>query len=376
MIFQRAIRRELLNTVGAVFTVLFTIVVTVMLIRVLADAAAGKIAPTDVAAMLGFAALGYLPVIVSLTGFISVLTVISRSYQESEMVIWQASGLSLFRWIRPILAVGLPMIIVTAVLSIWLTPWANRNSAEYKERFQHREDLARVSPGRFQESANGDKIFFVEGVIDDLSKLRNVFVREVGQRDATISAEEGSITRGESGEKLLQLLHGRRYENITATKEVRIVEFERYSVVLSQGERGLGENKSARSIKTIQLLEQPTSANLAELLWRVSMPVMCLLQMLIAIPLGFVNPRRGRGLSLSIAVLLAVTYFNTIGILQGAVIREKVSFWAALWPIHLSVFFLSILFLLWRDNTSSRTHPARLLGAARHWFVGLRNSVS
>jgi lipopolysaccharide export system permease protein len=98
--------------------------------------------------------------------------------------------------------------------------------------------------------------------------------------------------------------------------------------------------------------------------------------MLIAIPLGFVNPRRGRGLSLSIAVLLAVTYFNTIGILQGAVIREKVSFWAALWPIHLSVFFLSILFLLWRDNTSSRTHPARLLGAARHWFVGLRNSVS
>jgi lipopolysaccharide export system permease protein len=44
MIFQRAIRRELLNTVGAVFTALFTIVMTVMLIRILGDAAVGKIA--------------------------------------------------------------------------------------------------------------------------------------------------------------------------------------------------------------------------------------------------------------------------------------------------------------------------------------------
>ena len=375
MIFQHAIRRELLNTVGAVSTVLFTIVMTVMLIRILADAAAGKIAPTDVAAMLGFASLGYLPVIVSLTAFISVLMVISRNYQESEMVVWQASGLSLLRWIRPVFGVGIPMIVITAVLSIWLTPWANRNSAEYKERFQHREDVARVSPGRFQESAIGDKIFFVEGVVDDLSKLRNIFVREIGRRDATISAEEGAITRGASGEKLLQLFHGRRYENMPATKEVRIVEFESYSLLLSQGEREFGENKSARSLKTVQLLEQPRSANLAELLWRVSMPVMCLLQMLLAIPLGFVNPRRGRGLNLSIAVLLAVTYFNAIGILQGAVIREKISFWVALSPIHLSVFFLSIVLLLWRDNTNRRTHPARLLGSARSWFVGLRNST-
>ncbi len=58
MIFQRAIRRELLNTFAAVFTTLFTVVITVMLIRILGDAAAGKIAPSDVAAMLGFATVG------------------------------------------------------------------------------------------------------------------------------------------------------------------------------------------------------------------------------------------------------------------------------------------------------------------------------
>ena len=97
MIFQRAIRLELLNTTGAVFTTLFTIVITVMLIRILGDAAAGKVASADVVALLGFSTLNYLPVILTLTIFIAVLSVVARSYQDSEMVVWFASGLSLMQ---------------------------------------------------------------------------------------------------------------------------------------------------------------------------------------------------------------------------------------------------------------------------------------
>lgn len=374
MIFQRAIRRELLNTVGAVFTTLFTIVMTVMLIRILGDAAVGKIAPTDVAAMLGFASLGYLPVILSLTAFIAVLTVVARSYQDSEMVVWLASGLSLRQWIGPVLGVGMPMVVITAVLSIWLTPWANRNSSEYKERFQQREDVARVSPGKFQESASGDKMFFVEGVADDLSKVKNVFVREAGQRDGVVSAEEGTVSISETGEKTLQLFRGRRYEGEPGTAEIRVVEFERYVLVLSQSERDLASSKAARSLTTRQLIEEPTPSNLSELLWRTSIPVMCLLQMLIAIPLGFVNPRRGRGLNLMIALLLAITYSNVVGILQGSVAGNRVSFVSAFLVIHGFVFLLSILLLYWRDNTNSRWHPARLLGSLRNLLFSVRGA--
>jgi lipopolysaccharide export system permease protein len=374
MIFQRAIRRELLNTVGAVFTALFTIVMTVMLIRILGDAAVGKIAPNDVAAMLGFASLGYLPVIISLTAFIAVLTVVARSYQDSEMVVWLASGLSLRQWIGPVLGIGVPMVLMTAVLSIWLTPWANRNSTEYKERFQQREDVARVSPGKFQESASGDKMFFVEGVADDLSKVKNVFVREAGQRDGVVSAEEGTISVSDTGEKTLQLFRGRRYEGAPGTLEIRVIEFERYVLVLSHSERGLASSKAARSLTTLQLIEEPTPANLSELLWRASIPVMCLLQMLIAIPLGIVNPRRGRGLNLMIALLLAITYSNVVGILQGSVAGGRVSFSMAFWLLHLSVFLLSLLLLYWRDNTNSRWHPARLVGSLRNLFLSLRGA--
>ena len=365
MIFQRAIRRELLQTVGAVFTTLFTIVITVMLIRILGDAAAGKIAPTDVAAMLGFASLGYLPVILSMTAFISVLQVVARSYQDSEMVVWFASGVSLTRWVRPVLTVGAPLVIMTAVLSIWLTPWANRSAAEYKERFQRREDIARVSPGKFQESSSGDKIFFVEGVANDASKVSNVFVREHGNRDTVVAAEEGTMEVSADGQRKLELFRGRRYDGAPGDKDFRTVEFRKYSVLMSSSDTELRENTAARSLTTRQLVELPTPANLAELLWRIAIPLMCVLQMLLAVPLGFVNPRRGRGLNLMIALLLAITYNNLIGVLQGGVATGRMRFGMSWWPIHVAVLLLVVLLFFWRNNTNSRWHPARVLGLLR-----------
>jgi lipopolysaccharide export system permease protein len=40
--------------------------------------------------------------------------VVTRSYRDSEMVVWFASGLSLTRWIWPVLSFGLPLVLATA----------------------------------------------------------------------------------------------------------------------------------------------------------------------------------------------------------------------------------------------------------------------
>ncbi len=376
MIFQRAIRRELLNTVGAVFTALFTVVITIMLIRILGDAAAGKVASRDVAVLLGFASLGYLPVIISLTAFISVLLVVARSYQDSEMVVWFASGLSLARWISPVLRVGIPLVIITALLSLWLTPWANRAYVEYKERFRNREDVARVSPGKFQESAGGDKIFFVEGLADDATHVENVFVRQAGSRDSVVVAREGSIRFDANGDKLLELARGRRYDGAPDSTDLRTIEFQRYRVVIAPSAQELRDNKAAKSQPTLALLAEPTNANQAELLWRFGIPLTCLLQMLLAIPLGFVNPRRGRTLNLMIALLLAVAYNNMTGILQANVAGGRLPFSLAWWPLHLAAALLIALLFFWRDNTNSHWHPARLFARVRHTLLMRRGSAA
>jgi lipopolysaccharide export system permease protein len=370
MIFQRAIRRELLSAMGAVFTALFTIIISVTLIRILGDAAAGKIASSDVLSLLGFASLINLPVLISLSTFIAVLMVVARSYQDSEMVVWFASGVSLMDWVRPVMQVGLPMVILTAVLSFWLTPWSQKYSAEQRERFRNREDISRVSPGKFQESANGEKVFFVEGLSSDTTKVKNVFLSQnKDQESGVVLAREGTMSIDARGDKLLQLHDGRRYDGMPGSPEFRIMDFERYTVIIASNPKELSENKSARVLATTELIADSTPNNLAELLFRISAPLTCLMQMLLAIPLGFVNPRRGRTLNLMIALLLAVTYFNVTSIMQAMVAQSKTSFGMSWWPLHLAAGALIVLLFFWRNNPNMRWHPSAWLTLVRRMIL-------
>ncbi len=358
MIFQRALRRELISTAGAVFTTLFTITITVMLIRILGQAAGGRADPQDVVALIGFAALNYLPIILILTGFISVLLVVTRSYQDSEMIVWFASGLSLLKWVRPVLSFGLPIVVLTGLLSFLATPWANRQSAQFNERFEKREDVSKASPGRFQESASTDRVFFVEGISGDATKVKNVFVNSSQNgRTTVVVAKEGTIELDKRGNKFLVLESGRRYDGSPDKPDFRLMEFERYGVLISRQSQALVGDKSARSLSTGALLADRNDFNMGELLWRVALPLMSLILMLLAIPLSFVNPRGGRSANLLIALFLFVVYSNMVSVFQAAVVQKKLPLLLAWWPVHVAALAVVAMLFLWRLKMNSRYHP-------------------
>ena len=90
MLFHSSIRRELARSFGATLLVLFTIVVTIMLIRTLSLASAGSVDPQEVVLVLGYTVLGRLNVILTMALFISVVSVLSRMHSDSEMEIGRA----------------------------------------------------------------------------------------------------------------------------------------------------------------------------------------------------------------------------------------------------------------------------------------------
>ncbi|MFJ7566791.1 LPS export ABC transporter permease LptF [Herminiimonas sp. NPDC097707] len=358
MIFQRALRRDLLSTAGAVFTTLFTITITVMLIRILGQAAGGKVASADVVALIGFSALNYLPIILNLAGFMSVLLVVTRSYQDSEMVVWFASGLSLARWIPPVLMFALPIVVMTTLLSLFLTPWSNQQSAIYKERYANREDIARVSPGKFQESSSSNRVFFVEGVAGDATKVRNIFVSsERNGKTSVVVAKEGTVEIDPAGDKFLVMHQGRRYDGVPTQSDFQLMEFDRYGVLVSSQSKAMVGDTTARALPTQELLRNRSNFNDGELLWRVSLPLMGVLLMLLAIPLGFVNPRGGRSANLLIALFLFVFYSNMLSYAQATVVQSRASFMMAWWPVHLVAMLVAVIFFAWRLNVNSRYHP-------------------
>ncbi len=367
MIFQRALKRELFTTAAGVFLTLFTITITMMLIRILGQAAKGKIASEDVVALIGFTALNYMPIILILTGFVSVLLIVTRSYQDSEMVVWFASGLSLTRWLRPVMEFAIPIVISVALLGFFATPWAYRQSAEFRERFEKREDVARIAPGKFQESATAQRVFFVEKMSDDLEKVKNVFINSIKDNEiTTVVSKEGAITVNDQGEKFVVLEDGVRYQETRDQPDFKIMEFEKYTAYIEPKGDIVISDITARSMTTMELLTNPDSRKLGELVWRIGLPFMSVLLMLLAIPLGFVNPRAGRSFNLIIAVLLYMTYSNLSSFIQAYVAQNKLSFGLAWWPLHLIVALIIVLLFALRLGVNSKYHPHAFFSAMRH----------
>ena len=361
MIFKRALQRELASTAGAVFTILFTIAITVRPIKILGMAANGKVDSNDVFALIGFAALNLLPIIIVLTGFISVLMVITRSYQDSEMVVWFASGVSLSDWILPVLRFGAPLFLLTMAMTFFVTPWANVHSVEYTDRFEQRSDIARVSPGKFQESASRERVFFVEGVAGDMSKVRNIFVNTLqNDRHSVVIAREGEIVVDKFGDKFLIMHQGRRYDGAPNETAFQMMQFDRYGVLVDGDTREMISDRKAESLTMSELWADPNPINMGELLWRISLPIMGALLMLLAVPLGYVNPRSGRSANFLLALFLCVFYYNMVLVSQAWVKQSKSELYLSWWPVHLAVLALIAILFSWRLNVNSRFHPLQL----------------
>ncbi|MDP2811049.1 MAG: LPS export ABC transporter permease LptF [Rhodocyclaceae bacterium] len=347
MIFQRAALREFAQTFATVFVALFAIMMTSQLIRLLGQAAGGKIVPEGVIALMGFGALNTLPTLLSLTLFVAVLLSLSRSYRDSEMAIWFSAGLPLTAWIRPVMKFALPLVMAIAVLSIFLSPWAQNKSAEYRDRMDQRDDVSRVAPGAFKESSQADRVFFVEAIADneghDTGRVRNVFISSMQHgRLGVMAAAEGHSEVSANGDRFLVLERGRRYESTPGMADYRVMEFDRYSV-RTETKESRGVEQSPRHLPVWELVRQPSPANLGELLWRLGVPLAALNLALLAIPLSFVNPRAGRTNNLIFALLTFMAYSNLISISQAWVAQGKLPFEIGVWAVHAAMFAILLM---------------------------------
>ena len=346
MIFLRSTLREFSAAGIAVFLVLLVIIFTTQLIRLLGFAASGHIPPDAVLILLGFSALGYLSVVLSGTLFLSVLLTVTRAYRDSEMVVWQTTGLGLFGWFKPVLVYAVPIVLLVAMFSFYLTPWALGKTEEYRHQLTSRDDVSAVSPGVFKESKDGERVFFVEKVTSDLSQVANIFVHSVQNgRQGVMVAKRGYTERGDNGDRYLVLINGRRYEGTPGQADYRIVRFDRYAVRIQQNESMTPFFPTERTLSTRQLIENPTRLNLSELTWRFALPISAMILALLALPLSAVNPRSGRVVNVMTALFLFFLYINLINISQAWVAKGDVSFWVGLLTVHAAMLLVLTVML-------------------------------
>ena len=363
MIFRRSLVREMTATAIGLFVVLLAILFTNLVLKLLARAAGGAVAPEGILALLGFGAMFYLNILLSVTVFLTVLLTLSRWYRDSEMIVWFTSGQGLTRWIRPILWFAVPFFVAIVVLSLFLSPWAERRRLEFERQLESRDEIALLTPGLFKEFTRANLVVYIERINTFDGTIRNVFLHSVDEgRDVTTVARSGSLQE-QNGDRFIVLDDGRRYEGKPGDADYRIVEFERLGRRIEPAElRTLPT--SAKAIPTPALVVIDGRIERAELFWRLSVPISALVLTLLAIPLSYVNPRVGRSFNLIAAALLYLVYNNCLNIVQSFIAQGKLGFWPGLALPHaiaaavVLLLFSHHLALFGRLRRPSRPAPA------------------
>ncbi|MES2186380.1 MAG: LPS export ABC transporter permease LptF [Pseudomonadota bacterium] len=345
MLFHSTVRKELGRSFGATLVVLATVVMTIVLIRVLGQAARGSVNPSDVMMVMGYTLLSQLPTILSLSLFVSIVGTLSRMYRDSEMVIWFSGGRGLGAFLAPLLRFSWPVLAVVAVLSLAVWPWANTQIQDMKDRYESRGDIDRVAPGQFQESAKGNRVFFIDKDTPDSHSANNVFITasEHGQ-DVITSARSGRLETIK-GDRFVVLGDGQRLESAAGSPGLKISEFKEYGSRIGVAALGEQEETPMKSRSTLELVRERTPLHLAELAWRLGLAFASVNFVIMALALASVNPRAGRSGNLVFALFSFVVYYNMINLGQSWIMSGKISFAAFLLLLHGSVLLASLVLL-------------------------------
>jgi lipopolysaccharide export system permease protein len=349
MLFQSSLRKELSRSFGGTFVVLITVVMTMMLIRTLGMASKGSVNPQDVMLIMGYSVIGHMSTILSLSLFISIVGTLSRMYRESEMAIWRASGLGLRAFIPPLLRFSWPILLLVGALSLLVWPWSNQKTQELRDLYEQRGDLERIAPGQFQESSNGQRVFFVEKDASEDKTGKNVFISaQDGHRQTITSARHGRIETID-GERFLILVAGQRLETSHEKSTLKISEFSEYGLRIGSSSAGLQPSLPPKSQSTLTLLRSPYGYDKGELAWRIGMAVAALNFVLLALAVAHANPRSGKSAHLPMSLLTFVAYFNLINLSRAWIDTGRFQLWPTLILLHVSIALLALAIICLRD---------------------------
>jgi lipopolysaccharide export system permease protein len=343
VIFQRSLVREFSLIAISVVGVLLAIMLTRLLILLLGRAASGEVVPEAVIGLIAFGVMTYLPILLGIGVFVAVLLALTRSYRDSEMTVWFTSGLSLTSWVTPVIQFALPVAVICALLSLALSPWAIANSAEYQRLLENRDEVSNVPLGVFVEQKSADRVFFVDNMSNSNDVMNNVFMQSTQNgKLGVVVAKRGHLETAENGDRFIVLLDGRRYEGTPGALDYKQVDFQRYAIRIEPKELKPGIPRTP-GMNTVDLIMDPTPEHLAELHWRIALPIAVLVMALFAIPLSFVNPRSGRAYNIVLAILVYFLYYNLLSIFQAWTRTGKVSVIVGLWPVHIAMLCILIL---------------------------------
>jgi lipopolysaccharide export system permease protein len=333
-ILDRYIFREVAQTWLAVTVVLLFILLTNQFAQVLGDVAKDLLPRDAVFQVIALTGLQYLTIVIPIGLFLAIMLALGRLYRDSEMPAMMACRVGPGQIYRPLLWLIVPLALSVGWLAMDIGPKALTAVDRIGMVAQRQADLASIEPGKFTAGAEGT-VVYAERVIGPGS-VENVFLQrrtETGGVEVVI-AERGEQVESEDAEtRYFVLRDGRRYEGMPGTSDFRVMEFAEHGIPYRLP--NLSEpDERPRAMSTLALLKSRSTEQLAELQWRIGIPLSTLILGILAVPLSRSQPRQGRYGRLAIGLLVFIIYFNLLSAGKAWVEQEAVPPAIGMWWVH------------------------------------------
>ncbi len=340
-ILDRYIFREIATAWLGVTLVLLTILLTNQFARVLGDVAKGRL-PKDAAFdVIGLSAVQYLTVLIPISLFLSIMIALGRLYRDSEMPAMMACRTGPSGIYRPLFWLLIPLTLVVAWLSIDVGPRVLTAVDRIGAEARREADLGSIEPGRFTVFGSGNAVVYGERVTSD-GVMENVFLQrnlENGGVEVVVAERGEQVDSEDPDVRLLVLYDGRRYEGIPGTTQFRVVEFAEHGIPFQLPSLSTPEPRP-RARPVSQLWVSDDLEEIAELQWRIGVPLSTLLLGFLAVPLSKARPREGRYGRLAVGMLVFIVYLNMMNAAKAWIEQGTISPTLGIWWVHGCVLLL------------------------------------
>mgnify|MGYP001229919958 CR=1 FL=1 len=330
MILTRYLIRDIFSHTASVSLVFLFIIISSRSIQYLEQAARGEINPEMVFWIMMFRAPGFIELLIPFSLFLSIILVMGRLYSHNEMIVMEQIGLSFPRILSLLLSIGIFFAIITSIFSLWLTPILSQEVDELLSQKTLEDNFKSIQPGKFHRFENKAIIYAKE---KNGQSLQDVFIKplDVNKEENNFISTK-SLNLQDNGSNSLVLHQGfifeKTGENLTKTFFNKLI----FNLGESKSDTDISLNKEANSMSKFQ--------------WGISIPLLCIISVLLATPISRLEPRQGRYLKVLPAIIIFASYMGLLILFRGWMEQSYINVYPGLFTIHFLFFILSLFLIL------------------------------
>ena len=308
--------------------------------------------------LVGFNMLRDIPIILTLSLFLSIIITISQLYKNSEAVVMNSIGLGDRDFINLIKPIVFFTFIVVFYLTIFAVPWAKQQKSYAEDETVNASEFSFITEGKFESFKNGEIVFYAsESKTTDTVGEQNmeeifIYALDKGKPVIVLASEAKKYTNAKSESIYLRLKNGIRYEGLPGNENINILNFEKYDLEIVSGDiqKSISSFSEIEEKNTIDLFREGGVKANAEIQWRISQPISVLILSIFGVFLGKSSPRTGKGINLIVGVVLFMLYNNALLVAKSAIESGQLSSIIGMWGVHLLLLLILIIFYQFRQG--------------------------